>query len=290
MNSRNLFLPLVFCLAHASSWANQPTKGPLPEIRVTNADWGRGSLRDISKVLNSSARQLWPHAEQRKMDFIQVSRSANGPIVLFRRGNEGQYFVNLNTQDMYWCQYAFQFSHEFGHILCGYKPGARENLWFEETLCETASLFAMRKMSKTWAESPPYPSWRSYAPNLDEYAQERIDTHPWPYSPRCGAPLTLAEWYAKNREALRKNPTDRPKNTTLATKLLPLFEQQPDNWSAVAYLNFHKTKKSRQFHTYLADWKRTCPQVSQKNFVGKLEELFGVGETLKDSSHKSSNE
>ena len=245
-------------------------KKSFPEIRVIKADWGGASLRDIGKVLNSSARQLWPHASQEELKPIIVDRSQSGPIVLFRRGNEGQYIVRLDTHKTFWSQYAFQFAHEFGHIMCGYKAGDQSNQWFEESLCETASLFAMRSMRKEWEEKPPYPHWKSYAPALGKYAQERLDTHAWPDS------LTVAEWYERNKEKLKENPTDREKNTTVATKLLPFFEQRPGNWGAVAFLNTHKTKASRSFSTYLSDWEKACKLAGDKEFVGKLVKMFGV--------------
>ena len=245
-------------------------KKSFPEIRVIKADWGGASLHDIGKVLNSSARQLWPHASQEQLKPIIVDRSRTGPIVLFRRGNEGQYIVRLDTHKTFWSQYAFQFSHEFCHIMCGYKAGDQSNQWFEESLCETASLFAMRRMRKEWEEKPPYPHWKSYAPALEKYAQERLDSHAWPDS------LTVTEWYDRNKEKLKENPTDREKNTTIATKLLPLFEQRPENWGAVAFLNIHKTKDPRSFSTYLADWRRACKLAGDKEFVWKLAKMFGV--------------
>lgn len=246
----------------------------LPEIRILSADWGKASLQDISKILVSSAEQLWPHAAQPRLAPILVSRSNNGPIVFFRRGSNSEYLVDLNTQDYYWSQYAFQFSSMFGHILCGSTQGARNNYWFEESLCETASLFVLRQMTEAWKTSPPYPHWKSYGPQFRKYAQERIKEHPWP------ADLSVALWHARHRDKLRQ----RGNSTTytselivpLAAKLLPLFEQQPDRWGAVAYLNFHKTRRSREFHTYLADWKKACPQASQKEFVSELEKMFGI--------------
>ena len=245
-------------------------KKSFPEIRAIKADWGGASLRDIGKVLNSSARQLWPHASQEELKPIIVDRSRTGPIVLFRRGNEGQYIVRLDTHKTFWSQYAFQFAHEFGHIMCGYKAGDQSNQWFEESLCETASLFAMRRMRKEWEEKPPYPHWKSYAPALEKYAQERLDSHAWPDS------LTVTEWYDRNKEKLKENPTDREKNTMIATKLLPFFEQRPANWGAVAYLNTHKKKTPRSFSTYLADWKKACKLAGDKEFVGKLARMFGM--------------
>ena len=105
------------------------------------------------KVLDSVTRQIWPFVQLEKLDPICVNRSRTGPIVLYERGKQGEYLVKLNTEKTYWCQYAFQFAHELGHIICGYKKGDRSNLWFEETICETASLFVLRRMTKEWKKN-----------------------------------------------------------------------------------------------------------------------------------------
>ena len=235
---------------------------------MVDANW-QASLRDIHAVLHSASSQLWPHAAQEKLDTIVVNRSNSGPIVLFRRGDKGQYFVNLDTNQQFWCQYAFQFAHEFGHIICGYKAGSNDNQWFEESLCETASLFAMRRMTEAWKTEAPYPNWKSYGPQFRKYAQDRIDEHPWPKQ------KSVAQWYRENAVALRKNPTDRQKNTTVATQLLTLFEEKPERWAATAYLNVGKTNKSIDFRTYLADWHTACP-LKHKAFVTEIALLFGM--------------
>ena len=132
----------------------------LPKIIVTPHIWSGASVSNIELVLQSTARQIWPYAEQSPPCTIQVDRSRTGPIVLYRRGSKGEYLVRLDTQKQYWCQYAFQFAHELCHIICGYKKGDRSNLWFEETLCETASLFVLRKMTKEWKIDPSFPYWK----------------------------------------------------------------------------------------------------------------------------------
>lgn len=246
-----------------------PNKEPL-EIKILEANWGDASRNDIRVVLTSAANQLWPHAAQRKLDTILVNRSAEGPIVLYRRGDKGQYFVNLTTGHRFWAQYAFQFSHEFGHIMCGYKPGNRTNLWFEETLCETASLFALGHMGKAWETSPPYRNWKSYSKHLRIYLKDRLDEHPWPKS------TSIASWYRQNAKILSKNPTERKLNTALATQLLPIFEEKPERWKAVAYLNVKKTSAPRDFHNFLKDWQASCP-AGDRELPTKLIHLFELG-------------
>ncbi|MEK9632496.1 MAG: hypothetical protein VW622_01540, partial [Opitutae bacterium] len=244
-------------------------KDKIPEIRLVHKDWGSGNQADVLAVLQSTARQLFPFAEKYDWAPINVGRSTDGPIVLFRRGDLGEYLVNLNTGDRYWAQYAFQFSHEIGHILCGFREGDQSNHWFEESLCETASLFALRKLSEEWKTNPPYPNWKSFAKAFDEYAQERIDRQPWPDG------LSLADWYAKEKDLLTKDAKMRDRNLMVAVRILPLFEKNPAGWAACFALNEKKGNEKRSFETYLRDWSESCQTNEHRDFVSKIAKDFG---------------
>jgi hypothetical protein len=242
----------------------------IPAIRIISKNWGTGNHQDIVAVLRSVAEILFPLGGKPHYNDIWVSRSEQGPIVLYQRGKEGQYIVKLNTKDRYWCQYAFQFSHEIGHILCGYKDGDASNLWFEETLGEVASLYALLRLEESWIHSPPYPHWKDYAPEFTKYAEERIKKY------ENEVPSDLTTWFRRNKQNLRNEPMDRPRNVSLAIRLLPFFDKFPEGWSACAFLNEKKSKTSRSFTSYLHDWYEMCPLLEQKSFIKKIAGNFGI--------------
>ena len=241
----------------------------IPEIRIISNDWGEGNPEDILVVLTSVAKIMFPLGGKNPYNATWVSRSEQGPIVLYQRGKEGQYIIKLNTQDRYWCQYAFQFSHELGHILCDFRDGESSNLWFEESIGEVASLFALLRMEKSWKQSPPYPHWKEYAPEFTKYANERIKKY------ENEIPKNLKTWFKMERESLANEPLDRPRNVCLATRLIPLFNQFPEGWSACAFLNEKKSNATRSFKVYLNDWYESCPLPEQKSFVKKIGGKFG---------------
>jgi hypothetical protein len=221
---------------------------------------------DVRAVLRSSAKELWKHFPDRKLEPILV-QPKGGPIVFFKRGPKGEYQVKLNTGGNYWSQYAYQFAHEFCHILCGFREGDAANKWFEESLCELASLYALRAMSKTWETKPPYANWKEYAPRHNEYAEERIKAAALPEG------KTLAQWYAANAEQLKKDATQRELNGVVATALLPLLEKSPEHWAAVGYVNTAEYKEGRTFEQYLKDWHASVPEKHRgfvKEVAGKL--------------------
>lgn len=245
------------CLAIATALALTATAAraadfPLEIRPAAEASWG-GSIQDVDKVLRSAAGELWCYFPGRTLKPILVEPKG-GPITLFRRGPNGEYFVRLNTGGRLWAQHAFQFAHEFGHILANYDEHELRNKWFEESICEMASLFALRRMSETWKVRPPYPNWKDYSPALATYADERLRPARLPPGKR------LADWYRENEALLRQDSCLRDKNTVVAAALLPLFEKRPESWQAIAWLNDGKSHGTRTFADYLGDWYARVPE------------------------------
>ena len=97
------------------------------------------------------------------------------------------------------------------------------NKWLEESLCETASLFALRAMGKRWETEPPFGNWKSYAPKLTEYAQKRLD------DPKVQLPAGkgFIEWFRENEPQMRKAGTDREKNNVVARSYFHCWRPKP---------------------------------------------------------------
>jgi len=238
-------------------------------IVVNGGGWGNAGVVDIRKVLESTGQELWKYFPDRRLNKIIVGRGRQSPITLFRRGRNGEYFVKLNVQGRFWCQFAYQFAHELGHILANYSAKTPQaNKWFEEMLCELASLFAMRKMAITWKTAPPYPHWKSYSSAIQKY----VDDLTTPKANRLPDGTTLAAWYKANAAELRKNPCLRAKNRIVANRLLGLFESNPEGWAAVEFLNSGK-QDSDKFQDYLSNWYRQTPARHRK-FVASIIRLF----------------
>jgi hypothetical protein len=185
----------------------------------------------------------------------------------------------LSARDTHWAQYSFQFAHEFCHALANYANSSRQtisdtsnaNLWFEESLCETASLFSLRAMSHTWQVSPPYPGFRGYAPSLADYAQQRL-TLP---EHRLPVGTSFPDWFRQHQPALRREAGLRNWNAIIAAQLLPIFEAEPAGWEAVTFLNRGSSDGQESLAEYFDQWRTNCPD-RLRPFVSKVAAVFGV--------------
>lgn len=237
-------------------------------VIVMPGKWGESQLEDIRRVCVSSAGTIWSNVPDDGLLPILVQRSQGGPISLFRRSAGNEYIVKLATGDRAWAQCAFQFSHEFCHILCNYRDVPNQQLWFEETLCECASLFALRRMAVEWKTNAPYSNWKSYSPSLRSYADDRIKKHAARKDP-------TSDFYNSHKKKLEQNPTDRNLNGYMAVRLLPLFEENPSAWQSLRYINLGPREENLSFKSYLSTWQNRVPKV-HKPFVDKIADEFGI--------------
>ena len=244
-----------------------------------DGDFGGASVENIRAVLISAASTLWeqcPNTRWEQPGFI-IHRSMGNPITAYEHDKQGRIDIGLNVDGSYWAQFAFQFAHEFCHALAGHSndwrktwiKGPKANQWFEESLCETASLFALRSMAKRWQTAPPYQNWRSFAPHLAEYAEARI----------TGARTSFTEpflpWFGKEQASLRGNAGQREKNLNIALQLLPMFEAEPSGWEAVTFCNLGAKVPDQGLDVFFNDWEQNSPKVHHA-FIGKVAKLFGI--------------
>jgi hypothetical protein len=259
---------------------NRVTLAPQPlDIHVQIDGFGRVSSSDVTAVLQSDAGELWRHCQGIRLDGIEVYHRTDHPQLDLKRAPDGRIGIGLTAQGTHWAQYSFQFAHEFCHTLANYGNNPHQsvrfppqaNLWLEESLCETASLFTLRAMSRSWQTAPPYPAWRDYAPWLNAYAERRLAL-PEHHLP-VGTPFVA--WFRENQAALRQNAGLRDRNTIIAIRLLPLFEAEPRAWKTLAFLNHSSADPNASLAQHLAGWRSRC-SANLRPFVTRLAAVFGV--------------
>ncbi len=230
--------------------------------------WGDSGLADIRKVCESAGGAIAAQLSDDGFPPILVQRNRTGPITLYRRGKGNEHIVQLNTGDRAWAQFAYQFSHEFCHIVCNYREAKNTQLWFEESMCECASLYSLRRMAIEWKTNPPYSNWKSYSASLASYATERMKKYE-------GREESVAKFYQANQAELEKTGTNRELNGFVAVKLLPLFEATPEAWQALRYINLGPTEENASFKTYLAGWHDRVP-TKHRPFVRQIAAQFDI--------------
>jgi hypothetical protein len=147
-------------------------------VRVASGDWGNAAPDEIEILLNAVAGEMLKHFPGHQLDPIVVSPSRSGPVVLYQKGAQHEYQILLAAKGDRWAEYVYEFSHELFHVLANYEyhapPRQARHQWFEEMLCETVSLYMLKRFSLTWEQSPPKDEWRYYATDLRRFTQRAL--------------------------------------------------------------------------------------------------------------------
>jgi len=242
------------------------------KITLNTRDWGGASEENIVQVLSSSQRCLDNAFGNSLEGVIIVVRDLNrDPMTRYERGPNGEYFIHINTGGMYWAQYAYQFSHEYCHIRSNYAQGIKRFRWFEESICELASIISLRLMSKEWEINPPYPNGVSFSNALYQYAKDIVDKKERQLMPD----VSFKSWFNKELPILENNECIRDKNGLIANQLLPLFEADRSYWIAISLLNTWNVNQNNNITDFFDSW-QTVLDNNYKYLIKNLRALFGV--------------
>lgn len=270
----------IHALPAHSAQLGMPAQGAnaaASRIHIAQAGWGDTDLDDLQIVLDAVASELAPQFPNRTQGAIRVVPGSTNPAVLFQKGPGGEYLVELSARNGRWYLFAYQFSHELCHIYSNYDNKisvngevVSANQWFEESLCEAAALYTLKRLAATWETSPPSEKWIGYSKTFARFS-ERLLSEPHRQLPPNHS---LAAWYREHQDELRANPYLRDKDEVVSNLLLGLFEQNPDDWGAIAYLNAEMSHAANGFEQYLDAWCQACPE-RYRRITEQIMALFG---------------
>lgn len=233
---------------------------------IVEGYWGNTLLIDLSRVLDNIVSkfyetlisELLPVKEVVIQNIKYLPNHTPGPEIVVKDYIDKIY---LDLEDNLWCQYIYQFSHE----LCHHVIGSDAKLvfkfkWFEETLCELASLYCLEKLSISWKTDAPYPNWSNYASVIKSYKMQHVS------KPENIIEIPFENWFAQNIDEFYSNRYRRTENRIVALQLFDLFNNNPFNWQIVQYLSYLKTSDEMDFKDFLLCWEAVLPEKLKVDF------------------------
>ena len=242
-------------------------------LAVSPYGWGTALPVDVQVLLEDTASFLNRLMREPFVGTIVVVPAPCDdftPRTHYRPSPNDPFFIQLTARNRRWARFAYEFSHEFCHVLSSYER-LRENPnnWFHEALCELASVFTLRRMAERWPSSPPYPNWGNYAAELSIYAENYLSYE----GRRLPTGVTPSTWLLSEEDSLRQDCCQRDKNAVVAYLLLPIFEATPDGWNTIRRL----PDSSVVLQDYLLEW-HTMVEPADKPFVTLVQSAFHEGQ------------
>ena len=237
--------------------------------------WGDAATSNIKRLCENVVL----HFQEQLRDEYKIDGSLTivyhprVPVVFLRHafgGAPDEYQIGLAVTDRYWQDFAYQFAHEFCHIMQNYEEITPNNPndWFHEAICEIANIWVMLEMGETWGHRPPYPNWAGWRHNLTNSANKQLNRASAKYDG------TGADWLKEWEDRMRR---DEPGVFTyarvaqLSYKFLHIFKDNPKAWNAVRQMPASTGKMSE----YMKDW-YDAVGTEDKPFVAAIADEMGI--------------
>ena len=212
-------------------------------------------------------------------DIVVQHREPEGPKILYTRYFNGSHIIWLDSERMQWAQQIFQFAHEYTHMLHNYRFDSPHK-WFGESLASLGSIYTLRYLDKEGRYHSKVflgiDHW--FVELFVKYATDGYLRVYWQNITRSipkYSPDLFRLWYQQNRQQLEANPYLRKNNKIVALHLLDIFENNPEAWNAVRYLNRGPLVYNQSFADYLKWWYLRTPTRWQW-VVSEIAKRFGV--------------
>lgn len=136
------------------------------------------------------------------------------------------HIVYLHVKDNYWCQWVYQFAHEYcHHLINGSLSGEwSPMLWFEETVCELSSMYNLYRMVGFCEDH----GLKSYSSSVQGYLNNLLTKNNDVYilSNEGG-------WYQGYKELLSTEHYNRGLYNAIAALMYPSFIENPRLWRII---------------------------------------------------------
>lgn len=176
-----------------------------------------------------------------------------------------QHIIFLATKEDLWCQWVYQFAHEYcHHLIDGSLLGEWSDLlWFEETICELSSLYNLNKMIEYCINN----ELQLYAPSVKNYLENLLTKN-------NGAYKLNAEggWYKQYEESLKEEGYKRDLYNAIAVLMYPLFVDNPNLWKLILNIGDIRSWTSLD---ELFNHLEVTADGSYRESLGRMRKMFG---------------
>lgn len=265
---------ILLRLKNAAAQSGSPGRTLLSAPLEIRGAWGGSASADVATVVQAMrAACLTDIAllSDRQPARLRVDnrRVANPSIWLHTDLPTTAWITVAVVETRDWCNLAYQFGHEFGHVFCNSWDSVAKPRnpcqWIEEALVEAFSLRGLAVLADDWAKAPPFPDDAAYAGAIRDY-RETILTECRDAAREEGATAGLGAWFRNHEAFLRENGGVEAARGAVST-MLDLLDGDGGMVADMGVLNRWPGRSGVPLADYLSRWQASCVE---RNAPGRL--------------------
>ena len=212
---------------------------------------------------------------------LRVDEHTSGqPAVWLHSDGSTTAWVIVDIGERAWCQLAYQFGHELGHVFANsWQYYARPHIpcqWLEEAMVEAFSLRGLGNLASAWRKTPPFPGDNAYGDAVARYRQNVIDGYKQ-LAAEQGGVEDLRAWFERHRAEIESEGGLLRFAKAAALVILAQYERAPTCVEAVGALNRWPRRSAVKVEDYLRDWQESCIELKASTALPDyLQGMLGV--------------
>jgi hypothetical protein len=233
-------------------------------------------MRVVSRVRDVSLSGF-PLLSDRQPRAIRVeSRSEDFPAIWLHDEDASLAWVLVVIGECDWCQLAYQFGHELGHLLCNSwdelaypRPPCQ---WLEESLAEAFTIRGLDLLAASWERDPPFANDAEFASAIRRYRSDLIKK----YEART-PDESCAAWFRKARAALDRQGGESSAVGPATLEILANLENNNETVADLGALNRWPGRSGVPLEDYLTLWEQSCAEIGALGELpNQLRRILGV--------------
>ena len=258
----NMSPPLKVAFARATYSSMTLLTAPL-ELGGT---WGGSATSDAAAVIESMRAACLVGIDlisDRQPEKLRVDdRSGSNPAIWLHAEAPSTAWINVVVGNRDWCNLAYQFGHELGHVLCNSWERDAEprnpSQWIEEALVEAFSLRGLRLLADNWSREPPFPDDAAYGNSIRAYRATLLTE-----SRKAGGDSNVGRfstWFNSNAALLNvQGGVDAARGAV--SSMLGLLESDEFTISDMGALNRWPGRTGVPLQDFLDLWEESCSEL-----------------------------
>ena len=227
-------------------------------------DWGasppEAAFRVISRVREACLAGVTLLSDRQPKRIRVECRTRGFPAIWLHDDDASMAWILVTIGPCDWCQLAYQFGHELGHVLCNswdkFAYPRAPCQWLEESLVEAFTLRGLGLLAATWERDPPFEGDGAFADAIRRYRNNLIARYD-AQSARspCGA------WFRVARSSLEQRGGESEAEGPATLCILAELEESNRSVEDLGALNRWPSRSGIAIEDYLTQWQTSCADI-----------------------------
>jgi len=240
-------------------------------------EWGAAPPEAVRRVLlrirEVCLSGLALRSDQQPEKLRIDNHSKGTPAIWLHNDQPATAWILVVVGPLAWCQLAYQFGHELGHVFCNSWIRSAQpsppTQWLEEALVEAFSIRGLGLLAASWKKDPPFAGDQAFSADIRRYRGDLIEKY------KKVAYRDIVTWFRAHRPELEGGGAGTQGPPVL--EILAVLESDPACVEDLGAVNRWAARTRVPIEGYLTNLETSCAEIGAPGrLASRLRRLFEI--------------